>query len=204
VPDPSKIPLWSANRGVQMMVRVALAQERLDPVPVTGLDELRRAAEDLRPRAVLVGADDLRAAGLDAPALVRAAGDVPVVIVGTARPGEATSGAVFLPLPFTSRDLLAVLGSPRSAPAPAPTAAPAPSPGPRPAAPAAAQPDAAQLADLVREEVRRLVEETARRVVEEAARRIVPELAESLIKQELARLLREAEDAALADHPNED
>lgn len=206
--NPAKVPVWASNRGVQMMVRVALAQERLEPHPVPGIEDLRRAAEELRPRAVIAAADDLRASGQDAAAVVRAATGLPVIVLGTPRPGEAGSGATFLPLPFTSRDLLAALGSQR--PGAVPPGAPAS--GFRPATPSAsapapvapALPDAGVLADLVREEVRRLVEETARRVVEEAARRLVPELAESLIKQELARLLKEVEDAALADRPPED
>jgi ATP-dependent helicase YprA (DUF1998 family) len=47
-------------------------------------------------------------------------------------------------------------------------------------------------------EVERLVADQSRRVIETLVHRLVPELAESLLKQEIARLVREGEEAALA------
>jgi hypothetical protein len=201
-----KIPLWSSNRGIQMMVRVALAQQRLEPLDVVDAGGLGKALL-AGPKAVLVASEDLRSSGLDIQALAHLIGDGPTIIVfNTARQAPDTQGTRVrvLGVPFAARDLLDLMGSEhppvrsetRDLPVPAVSRVDAP-----PASPVPVQ----AIEEIVREEVRRIVNETARKTVEEMARRLVPELAESLIQAELARLLGEAEDAAVRDAaPDED
>lgn len=204
MPGSRTIPLWAANRGIRLMVRTALAQAHLDPVAVEDLSGLRRAVEE-RPAAVLAASEDLRLAGVDVAALVHAVGDGPaVVVLNTSRqpPNPQGTRARFLTVPFTTRDLLDSLGlgtAPTpSAPEPAWTVAPPP-PAPVPHASGGPTLSDARVAEMVRAEVERQVGQIAHALVEELARRIVPEMAESLIKQELARLIADAETGAPLD-----
>jgi hypothetical protein len=200
------IPLWASSRGLHVMVRMALSQQGRTAFPAGTLAEFRRALDETRSPVVIVAAEDLLAGGLDPALLERLVGDgTAVVLLSAVRPLPEPPGprTRVLPVPFTTRDLLdalAVAPAPNwtsrgpTEPQPAPTAPSLlpPSPAPPPPAPA---PEV--LADLVRREVERLVAETARQMVEEVARSIVPELAEAMIRAELARVLRESDEAAM-------
>jgi hypothetical protein len=196
------IPLWASNRGLHVMVRMALSQQGRTVLPASSLAEFRRALDEARSRVVIVAAEDLVPAGLDPALLERLVGDgTALILLSSARPLPDAPGprTRVLPVPFTARALLdAVAGaSEPSFPPPAPAPSPAePAPLPPPPATTALPPEA--LADLVRREVERLVADTARQVVEDVARRIVPELAEAIIREELNKVLRESEEAALA------
>lgn len=198
------IPLWAANRGIRLMVRAALAQEHLEPVPVEDLSALRRAVDD-HPVAVLAASEDLRLAGIDVSALVHAVGEGPaVVILSTSRqsPNPQGTRARFVSVPFTSRDLLDALRgahghSTRDAVAPQGDARVAVAPDRPAAGPGFADMD--RLKDWIAMEIERQVTVLVRARLDEMAQRIVPEMAETLIKQELARLVTEAEASAPLD-----
>lgn len=200
------IPLWAANRGIRLMVRAALAQEHLEPVPVEDLSALRRAVEDL-PVAVLAASEDLRLAGIDVSALVHAVGEGPaVVILSTSRqpPNSQGTRARFVSVPFTSRDLLEALGgaagrTPRDAAVPQADVRVTTPPQPAAVAPGPGSADVDRLKDWIAMEIERQVTVLARTRLDEMAQRIVPEMAETLIKQELARLVAEAETNAPLD-----
>lgn len=190
------VPVWATNRGIQVMVRVALAQERRTALPVSGLADFRRALEEARPRAVVVADEDLLAAGLDGATLERLVGDPNrVVLLSAARPLPDAPGprTRVVAVPFTAADLRDALALAPEAAGPSGQPPSQPPPSPAPAVPAEA------LAALVRAEVERVVAQAARTAVEDLARRVVPELAEALIRAELSRLLKEAEEAALSD-----
>jgi len=183
------------------MAKVALGSAGTEPVPVRDASELRAVLEEARPRAVVVDAADLAAAGLDASTVARLAPGATVILVGPPRPrGEPLPvGVRHVVLPFAVRDLVAAL-PPDRAPAPAPERGAAPAdPSRVRQPPAAVAPSAEAIAEQVRAEVERLVGDSARRIVGDVARRVVPELAEAIIRRELERLLREAGDAAVAD-----
>jgi hypothetical protein len=205
--DPANrfVPVWSANRGVQLMARVALASLRLEAAAVAGLDDLApRLSSPNPPRAVLAGLEDLRAAGVTPAALAASLpADATLIVLGAPRPGDEPSGprVRLLRLPFTVAEVTAALGPAYALPAPHPAAAAEPV---RPAFPPAVPALPVLDADAVRAEVGRVVAAIARPLVEAEVRRIVPELAEAIIKDELARLLRDASDAAVADGPGTD
>lgn len=202
------IPLWATNRGLLVMVRMALSQQGRVTLPAGSLAEFRKALDEARPRVVIVAAEDVALAGLDPILLERLVGDgTAVVLLSSARPLPEPPGprTRVLPVPFTARDLLEALpaiaapeGSartvfePHQAAAFAPAAVPA-SPLPAPA------PAPEILAEAVQREVERVVAELARPLIEELARRLVPELAEAIIRAELNRVLKESEDAVLAE-----
>jgi hypothetical protein len=179
--------VWSTNRGVQLMSRVALASARLDAVPVADTDGLAGAIEAGAPAAVLASWDDAVRAGIGVAELRRRSGSEPTLLLLGAWPPDAGGDARArrIPVPFTTREVVEALAR-----GPAPSVATVP--GQRAQAPA-------PTADLVREEVARLVTEVARRAVEEVARKVVPELAETLIREELAKLLHEVEEGAISD-----
>ncbi len=208
MPASRTIPLWAANRGIRLMVRAALAQERLEPVAVEDMSALRRAVAE-RPVAVLAASEDLRLAGVDVSALVHVVGDGPAVVVfNTSRQPSNPQGtrARFVAVPFTTRELLDALGLGASTTSTDETdhlngqaphgQAQAATLQAHTVSPQANEP---RIAELVRAEVERQVGELARATVEELARRVVPEMAESLIKQELARLIAETEASAPLD-----
>lgn len=206
MPASRTIPLWAANRGIRLMVRTALAQERLESAVVEDLAGLRRMVAD-RPPAILAASEDLRLAGLDVAGLVREVGEGPaVVILNTSRqpPNPQGTRARFVTVPFTSHDLLTALAPGDHAP-PRDDTDLVRADGVPAAAPAArfrheATPGLeARIADLVRAEVTRQLEELTRATVAEVAHRVVPEMAENLIKQELARLIAETEATAPLD-----
>ena len=106
------IPVWTRNRGVQVMVRMALSQQGRTLVPVASLAELRKILEESRPRLVIAVMEDVAAAGLDAALFVRMVGDgCAAVLLSSARPLPETPGplARVLPVPFTARSLLDAL-----------------------------------------------------------------------------------------------
>ncbi len=204
-------PVWSSNRGLQMMASIALGSVRIEPMPVTDLEGLRRAVQGAKPEAVIVAWDEARATGHDLPALRRVLGDtVPVVLLGVVPAAEVAHdpNARSVRIPFTTKDLVQAMAR---EPALARPAAPAPAGvQPPPAAPVApgrrepSQESAAALADLVREEVARQLADLARKTLDDTVRRIVPELAETIIKEELARILRVSDEAAVQDPPDRD
>ena len=198
-------PVWSSNRGLQMMASIALGSVRIEPIAVVDLEGLRRAVQGAKPEAVILAWDEARAAGLDLPALRRVIGEaVPVVLLGVVPAAEVgrDPNARSVRIPFTTKDLVQAVAR-----EPAPAVLPMPTPA-SPVAPAHREPThepaPAAAADLVREEVARQVAEIARRTIEETVRKVVPELAETLIKEELARILRVSDEAAVQDPPDLD
>ena len=198
-------PVWSSNRGLQMMASIALGSVRIEPIAVVDLDGLRRAVQGAKPEAVILAWDEARAVGLDLPALRRVIGEaVPVVLLGVVPAADVghDPNARSIRIPFTTKDLVQAVArehGPAVFPMPPPTS---------PVAPARREPmhepAPAAGADLVREEIARQVAEITRRAIEETVRKVVPELAETLIKEELARILRVSDEAAVQDPPDRD
>jgi hypothetical protein len=58
------------------------------------------------------------------------------------------------------------------------------------------------MTEIIRREVERLVSDTARQAIEVAVLRLVPELAEAIIRAELARILNDSDETALAGAPS--
>lgn len=200
------VPVWTANRGLAMMVRVALVAARREPLLLSSLDELRAGVERTRPSLIVAGEADARAAGLDAGALARLAGEGCLVVVAGRGDSLGTHPRVrFLTVPFTSRDFQALVpaeparASAQAHPLPAPQPAPGFTTDPRVSS---AGLEAIVLA-AVREEVARKVDDIARKTVEDAVLRLVPELAEAIIRSELAKLLKDVEAGAVTDPEEE-
>jgi hypothetical protein len=195
------------------MLRMALSQHGRVALPASSLADFRKSLDENRPRLVIAAADDVAAAGLDPVLLERLVGEsTSVILLSSARPLPEPPGprTRVLPIPFTARDLLEALGSsaghiptqPTSLNSPFPAnSSPAYVPADTANIPASV-PSTEAMTEIIRREVERLVSDTARQAIEVAVLRLVPELAEAIIRAELARILNDSDETALAGAPS--
>lgn len=186
-----QIPVWTANRGTMMMVKVALGQSGRTPIFVNSADELERAIAESAARLAIIGLAEIQAAGLTVPSLAGRLGrDTQwiVMVVGQVPADGFGNGARALKVPFSAAELRQLIesGTPHT--------------GSRePSAPG--QQD---LTAIVRAEIERIVREKAEAMVADAVMKMVPELAEAMIRSELDRLLSDAGEKAVSSDPAPD
>ena len=81
------IPVWTTNRGLLVMLRMALSQHGRVALPASSLADFRKSLDENRPRLVIAAADDVAAAGLDPVLLERLVGEsTSVILLSSARP----------------------------------------------------------------------------------------------------------------------
>jgi len=186
-----QIPVWTANRGTMMMVKVALGQSGRTPIFVNSPAELERTMAESGSRLAIVGLVEIQAAGLTVQALTgrfaRETGWV-VLVVGLPPPDGFGPGVKTLKVPFSAAELRQLIDSD-----------PAPAGSVRPSAPGTQD-----LTAIVRAEIERIVREKADAMVADAVMKMVPELAEAMIRSELDRLLTDAAEKAVSTDPAPD
>ncbi len=186
--------LWATNRGVQMIVNTGLAQMQLEAVFCTSLGQFQENLQR-QPVAVLVALEELRSSGIDVAALVSLVGDGPIfVILNSSRQPIDSMGTRARPLaiPCTSKQLVQVLsGAVQSA---EDSQQKSPETTPIVHEPLENQSlDTQNLNELIAEEVDKQLKQLIQTKLDSLIQRLVPEMAEAIIKQELERLLSEAQ-----------
>ncbi|HPC92193.1 MAG TPA: hypothetical protein P5317_08380 [Myxococcota bacterium] len=186
--------LWATNRGVQMIVNTGLAQMQLEAVFCTSLGQFQENLQR-QPVAVLVASEELRSSGIDVAALVSLVGDGPIVVIlNSSRQPIDSMGTRARPLaiPCTSKQLVQVLsGAVQSA---EDSQQKSPETTPIVHEPLENQSlDTQNLNELIAEEVDKQLKQLIQTKLDSLIQRLVPEMAEAIIKQELERLLSEAQ-----------
>gem|GEM_PF-700986 len=191
--------LWATNRGVQMIVNTGLAQMQLEAVFCTSLGQFQENLQR-QPVAVLVASEELRSSGIDVAALVSLVGDGPIVVIlNSSRQPIDSMGTRARPLAipctskqFTSKQLVQVLsGAVQSA---EDSQQKSPETTPIVHDPLENQSlDTQNLNELIAEEVDKQLKQLIQTKLDSLIQRLVPEMAEAIIKQELERLLSEAQ-----------
>ncbi|HHW96344.1 MAG: hypothetical protein ACOX51_07350 [Myxococcota bacterium] len=186
--------LWATNRGVQMIVNTGLAQMQLEAVFCTSLGQFQENLQR-QPVAVLVASEELRSSGIDVAALVSLVGDGPIVVIlNSSRQPIDSMGTRARPLaiPCTSKQLVQVLsGAVQSA---EDSQQKSPETTPIVHDPLENQSlDTQNLNELIAEEVDKQLKQLIQTKLDSLIQRLVPEMAEAIIKQELERLLSEAQ-----------
>lgn len=186
--------LWATNRGVQMIVNTGLAQMQLEAVFCTSLGQFQENLQR-QPVAVLVASEELRSSGIDVTALVSLVGDGPIVVIlNSSRQPIDSMGTRARPLaiPCTSKQLVQVLsGAVQSA---EDSQQKSPETTPIVHEPLENQSlDTQNLNELIAEEVDKQLKQLIQTKLDSLIQRLVPEMAEAIIKQELERLLSEAQ-----------
>jgi hypothetical protein len=186
--------LWATNRGVQMIVNTGLAQMQLEAVFCTSLGQFQENLQR-QPVAVLVASEELRSSGIDVAALISLVGDGPIVVIlNSSRQPIDSMGTRARPLaiPCTSKQLVQVLsGAVQSA---EDSQQKSPETTPIVHDPLENQSlDTQNLNELIAEEVDKQLKQLIQTKLDSLIQRLVPEMAEAIIKQELERLLSEAQ-----------
>ena len=186
--------LWATNRGVQMIVNTGLAQMQLEAVFCTSLGQFQENLQR-QPVAVLVASKELRSSGINVAALVSLVSDGPIVVIlNSSRQPIDSMGTRARPLaiPCTSKQLVQVLsGAVQSA---EDSQQKSPETTPIVHEPLENQSlDTQNLNELIAEEVDKQLKQLIQTKLDSLIQRLVPEMAEAIIKQELERLLSEAQ-----------
>ena len=188
----NQIPVWTANRGTMMMVRVALTQSGRTALFVGSMAELEKAVSDSNATCVVAGMAEMQAAGLTPAAMAARLGrDLSFVIltIGTTVPDAPGLRIRALKVPFSAAELRHAIETEAATP---------------PSAQDSIATKSTDLTGMVRAEIERIVREKADAMVAEAVMKIVPELAEAMIRTELTRLMSEAGEKAISSDPAAD
>jgi len=191
--------LWATNRGVQMIVNTGLAQMQLEAVFCTSLGQFQENLQR-QPVAVLVASEELRSSGIDVAALVSLVGDGPIVVIlNSSRQPIDSMGTRARPLaiPCTSKQLVQVLSgavqSAEDSQQKSPETTPIVHEPLENQSPNNQSLDTQNLNELIAEEVDKQLKQLIQTKLDSLIQRLVPEMAEAIIKQELERLLSEAQ-----------
>jgi hypothetical protein len=167
---------------------------QLEAVFCTSLGQFQENLQR-QPVAVLVASEELRSSGIDVAALISLVGDGPIVVIlNSSRQPIDSMGTRARPLaiPCTSKQLVQVLsGAVQSA---EDSQQKSPETTPIVHDPLENQSlDTQNLNELIAEEVDKQLKQLIQTKLDSLIQRLVPEMAEAIIKQELERLLSEAQ-----------